>query len=91
MIEKEENILRKYLSNDQMIVLMQNDILHLVAMAMRAYKNEDKLVKNLALSGVSHRRELLLAFDKHCYKQLGIKEQEGDKMMIEDFLANNCG
>ena len=54
MIEKEENILRKYLSNDQIIVLMQNDILNLVAMAMRAYKNEDKLVKNLALSVISN-------------------------------------
>ena len=59
MIEKEENILRKYLSNDQIIVLMQNDILHLVAMAMRAYKNEDKLVESLALSGVGKQRELL--------------------------------
>ena len=52
MIGKEENILRKYLSNDQIIVLMQNDILHLVAMAMGAYKNEDKLVENLSLSCV---------------------------------------
>ena len=52
MIEKEETILRKFLSNDQVIVLMQNDILHLVAMAMRAYKNEDTLVKKLTLTDV---------------------------------------
>ena len=52
MIEKEETILRKFLSNDQVIVLMQNDILHLLAMAMRAYKNEDTLVKKLTLTDV---------------------------------------
>ena len=54
MIEKEETILRKFLSNDQVIVLMQNDILHLLAMAMRAYKNEDTLVKKLTLTDVVH-------------------------------------
>jgi hypothetical protein len=61
MIEKEETILRKFLSNDQVIVLIQNDILHLVAMAMRAYKNEDTLVKKLTLTDVSQQRELLLS------------------------------
>ena len=55
MIEKEETILRKFLSNDQVIVLMQNDILHLLAMAMRAYKNEATLVKKLTLTDVSQR------------------------------------
>tara|TARA_R110000772_G_C13016148_1_gene409991 strand:+ start:248 stop:496 length:249 start_codon:yes stop_codon:yes gene_type:complete len=53
MIDKEENILRKHLDNNQMIILMQNDLLHLIAMSMRTYKNEDILVKNLSLSGVS--------------------------------------
>jgi hypothetical protein len=53
MIDKEERILRKYLDNDQMVILMQNDLLHLIAMSMRMYKNEDTLVKNLALSDVS--------------------------------------
>jgi hypothetical protein len=57
MIQKEENILRKYLSNDQIIVLMQNDILHLVAMSMRAYKDEDKLVSDVSnWVAISHRK-----------------------------------
>jgi len=56
----------------------------------------DDLIKKdraeqLILHGVSQQRKLLLAYDQHCYKTLGIDEPEGDKLMIEDFLANNCG
>ena len=64
MIEKEETILRKFLSNYQVIVLMQNDILHLVAMAMRAYKNEDTLVKKLTLTDVVGQSEQLVCDNK---------------------------
>ena len=67
MIDKEEKILRKHLDNDQMVILMQNDLLHLVAMAMRMYKNEDKLVENLSLGNVSNRLEEKCC---HCKKNL---------------------
>ena len=74
MIEKEETILRKFLSNDQVIVLMQNDILHLVAMAMRAYKNEDTLVKKLTLTDVvdcKHDNEIMRQGDGFVYSTCG--------------------
>ncbi len=75
MIDKEEKILRKHLDNNQMVILIQNDLLHLVAMAMRMYKNEDELVKNLALTHVSKPLdpELAKLMDEHCKKQ-GTKE-----------------
>ena len=47
--------------------------------------------KALILHVVSQQRELLLAYERHCRKATNTKEQEGDKLLIEDFLANNCG
>ena len=91
MIEKEETILRKFLSNDQVIVLMQNDILHLLAMAMRAYKNEDTLVKKLTLTDVSQQREPLLAYHKHLDSFNDPTIYNASESMIDDYLANNCG
>tara|TARA_B110000046_G_C12723898_1_gene285760 strand:+ start:312 stop:587 length:276 start_codon:yes stop_codon:yes gene_type:complete len=91
MIEKEETILRKFLSNDQVIVLMQNDILHLLAMAMRAYKNEATLVKKLTLTDVSQQRELLKAYEMFVNKDAYNKLEDPINKIIEKFLAFNCG
>ena len=48
-------------------------------------------VKKLTIPNVSKQRELLLAYERHCRIKTNTKEQEGDRMLIEDFLANNCG
>lgn len=48
MIDNEEKILRKFLSDKQYSTLIREDMLHLVAMAMRMFKNEPDLVKNIS-------------------------------------------
>tara|TARA_R110000851_G_scaffold321229_1_gene486489 strand:- start:680 stop:925 length:246 start_codon:yes stop_codon:yes gene_type:complete len=49
MIDKEEKILGKYLSSEQMYVLRQNNMLHLVVMSMRMLRDEEALVKNIEI------------------------------------------
>lgn len=37
---------------------------------------------------VAGQRELLIAYESYCRKVTGTKEQEGDKLLIENFLSN---
>ena len=46
-IEKEEKILRKHLNNDQMAILIQNDMLHLVVMSMRMLRDGKEMIESI--------------------------------------------
>ena len=49
-------------------------------------------LEQLILSGVSHQRELLLAYDKFLYIEvMPLDIEENCNKNIDAFLANNCG
>jgi hypothetical protein len=50
-----------------------------------------KLNQQLILSGVSHRREPLLAYHKHLDSFNDTTIYNASESMIDDYLANNCG
>jgi hypothetical protein len=52
---------------------------------------EDYKTEQLILSGVSLRRELLLAYHKHLDSFNDPTIYNASESMIDDYLANNCG
>ena len=53
-------------------------------------KEYNELVK-LILSGVSQKRELLLAYNEEVNKYIDGSQGQADESNVDDFLANNCG
>lgn len=70
MINKEENALRRYLDSEQMNIIIENGLLHLISMAMRAHKNESDIIESIKNS------EQLIC---HCPGLESIKSNVDDK------------
>jgi hypothetical protein len=47
--------------------------------------------EQLILSGVSHRRELLLDYTKQLKKQGTLTSGQDEGKLVKKFLSNNCG
>lgn len=69
-------------------VIEKSAVIEMVNNLKLLVNDAQQQVKNFNIPAVINQRELLIAYESYCRKLTNTKEQEGDRMLIEEFLSN---